>query len=73
MEAKEGFVPEDSFAPSSPPFCIVYTLAVIITIVFFPVSLGVSVLHCIASVRITKVPVAPLEINIILYKKNIRN
>ena len=47
MEAKEGFVPEDSFAPSSPPFHIVYTLAAITLIVFFPVSLGISVLHCI--------------------------
>lgn len=46
MEAKEGFVTEDSFAPSSPPFHIVHTLTVIITIVFFPVSLGIFALQC---------------------------
>lgn len=47
MDAKEGFVPEVNFARSSPPFHIVCSPVVITTIVFFPVRLDSSVLHCV--------------------------
>lgn len=51
MDDKEDFVPEVNFALSSPPFHIVCTLVVITVIVFFPVRLAISVLHCITVYR----------------------
>lgn len=61
-----------SFPSSSPPFHVVYAFAVIVTTLFFPVNLGISVLPCVTQCNISKVTVTPLGINIILYKKNVQ-
>lgn len=36
-----------SFPSSAPPFHVVHAFAVIVTILFFPVNLGISVLPCV--------------------------